>query len=93
MNTLIVHPANDGQEKTLKAFLEALEVEYDEQPLIDETEHILANPDLVEKLIEGRKICWKEKVKKLIPTIYGNNFTASCGKRFTIFGNIPAIRN
>lgn len=67
MNTLTVHPADEHQEKALKAFLEALEVDYDEQPQTDETERILANPDLVEKLEEGRKDMQNGRGQKIDP--------------------------
>ena len=65
MNTLTVHPADEHQEKALKAFLEALEVEYDEQPETDETETILANPELTEKITKGRKDMQDGKGEKI----------------------------
>lgn len=67
MNTLTVHPADEHQEKALKAFLEALEVDYNEEPETNETERILANSDLVEKLEEGRKDMQQGKGEKVDP--------------------------
>jgi hypothetical protein len=67
MNTLTIHPADEHQEKALKAFLEALKVEYDEQEETDETERILANPEFVEKLEEGRKDMQEGKGQKINP--------------------------
>ena len=50
MNTLLVRPANEKQDKALRAVLEALQVPFDEEPETDETERILSNPETTEKL-------------------------------------------
>jgi len=66
-NTITVHPADDHQEKAIKAFLAALEVEYDELPEMDETERILANSKLTEKVTQGRKDMQEGKGEKIDP--------------------------
>jgi hypothetical protein len=46
METLIVHPANEGQLKVVKAFLKAIEVDFEKSPY---------NPEFVAKIKEGEK--------------------------------------
>ena len=53
MNTLTVHPADEKQEKALKAVFEALEIKYEEE--MDTTEYLLSNPAMKKHLEESIK--------------------------------------
>lgn len=46
METLIVHPKNEDKLKIVKAFLKAIEVDFEKSPY---------NPDFVSKIKEGEK--------------------------------------
>ena len=66
MQTLRVHPANESQEKALKAVFEALQVEYEEDIMEpDETERILGNAYLTEKLEQSRKDMYEGRGEKI----------------------------
>lgn len=51
METLVVHPQNDAQEKAVKAILEVLQVPYDLEPEVDNESPY--NPEFVAKILEG----------------------------------------
>ena len=51
MNTITVHPADEKQEKALKAVLDAMELSYEEEP--DTTEYLLADPAMKKHLQES----------------------------------------
>jgi len=53
MKTLIAHPNTDAQLKAIVAIFEALQVPYNEEYELDETEQILANPAMVKHLDES----------------------------------------
>ena len=40
--TYIAHPINEAQDKAVKAFFDALEVPYEREPEMDETEYLLS---------------------------------------------------
>jgi hypothetical protein len=40
--TYIAHPINEAQDKAVRAFFEALEVPYEKEPEMDETEYLLS---------------------------------------------------
>lgn len=40
--TYIAHPINEAQDKAVRAFFDALEVPYEKEPEIDETEYLLS---------------------------------------------------
>ena len=66
MQTHRVHPANESQEKALKAVFEALQVEYEEDIMEpDETERILGNAYLTEKLEQSRKDMYEGRGEKI----------------------------
>ena len=51
METLVVHPQNDAQEKAVKAILEVLQVPYEREPEVDNES--LYNPEFVAKILQG----------------------------------------
>ncbi len=55
MKTLVAHPNTEAQFKAIKAVFEALEIPYNEESELDETEQILANPAMVKHLNESIK--------------------------------------
>ena len=65
MNTLLVHPANEKQDKALKAVFEAMQILYEEEPEIDETERILANPVTAKKLDQSIQEAKEGRVTKI----------------------------
>ena len=60
MNTLTVHPANELQEKALKAVFEAMEIKYEEE--MDTTEYLLSNPVMKAHLEESMQQANEGKV-------------------------------
>ena len=65
MKTLVVHPSDEKQDKALKAVFDTLQVEYNEEPMMDETERILSNPKIAEKLNKSIAEVKKGKVTKI----------------------------
>ncbi|MEP6512446.1 MAG: DUF2683 family protein [Parafilimonas sp.] len=53
METIVVHPQNEVQQKALQIILDGFQIPYDQEPLMDETERILANPVLTKRLNES----------------------------------------
>ena len=50
METLIIHPENESQQKALQVILDGFQIPYEEEPESDETERILSNPEMAERL-------------------------------------------
>lgn len=50
METLIIHPENENQQKALQVILDGFQIPYEEEPESDETERILSNPEMTERL-------------------------------------------
>lgn len=51
METLVVRPQNEAQQKAVKAILEALQVPYDWEPEVDNESPY--NPEFVAKILQG----------------------------------------
>ncbi|PWK76510.1 hypothetical protein LX99_03376 [Mucilaginibacter oryzae] len=63
MKTLVAHPNTEAQLRAIKAIFEALEVPYNEESELDETDRIMANPamikhldDSIQELKDGKKV-------------------------------------
>jgi hypothetical protein len=50
METIIIHPQNEVQQKALQIILEGFQIPYEQEPVTNETEHILANPIMTKRL-------------------------------------------
>lgn len=50
METLIIHPENESQQKALQVILDGFQIPYEEEPESNETERILSNPEMAERL-------------------------------------------
>ena len=50
MESLLIHPENESQQKALKVILDGFQIPYEEEPESDETERILSNPKMAERL-------------------------------------------
>lgn len=50
METIIIHPQNEVQQKALQIILEGFQIPYEQEPATDETERILANPVMTKRL-------------------------------------------
>ena len=50
MESLLVHPENESQQKALQVILDGFQIPYEEEPESDETERILSNPKMAERL-------------------------------------------
>jgi hypothetical protein len=55
METIVIHPENEAQQKALQIILDGFEIPYDQEPAIDETERILRNPVMTRRLNESIK--------------------------------------
>lgn len=56
--TYIAHPIDEAQDKAVKAFLDALQVPYEKEPEMDETEYLLsteANRKALQSAIQSEK--------------------------------------
>jgi hypothetical protein len=53
METIIIYPQNEDQQKALQIILEGFQIPYEEEPATDETERILANPVITKRLNES----------------------------------------
>jgi hypothetical protein len=42
METIVIHPQNESQQKALQIILEGFQIPYEQEPLLNETERILA---------------------------------------------------
>jgi hypothetical protein len=50
MESLLIHPENESQQKALQVILDGFQIPYEEEPESDETERILSNPKMAERL-------------------------------------------
>ena len=50
METIVIHPQNENQQKALQIILEGFQIPYDQEPVTDETDRILANPATTKRL-------------------------------------------
>lgn len=55
METFVIHPKDQAQQKALQTFLEGSNIPYENEPEMDETERILANPVMAKRLDESIK--------------------------------------
>ena len=55
METIVIHPENEAQQKALQIILDGFQIPYDQEPAIDETERILRNPVMTKRLNESIK--------------------------------------
>ncbi len=58
MDTIIIHPENEQQQKVLQLILEGLKVPYDNEPLSDATDYLVstaANKEWLDTAIEEAK--------------------------------------
>jgi hypothetical protein len=65
MNALLVHPENEKQDKAIRAAFEAMQIRYEEEPEMDETERILENADTASKLDQSIKEAREGRVTKI----------------------------
>jgi predicted RNA binding protein with dsRBD fold (UPF0201 family) len=65
MNALLVHPENEKQDKAIRAVFEAMQIRYEEEPEMDETERILENADSASKLDQSIKEAREGRVTKI----------------------------
>lgn len=65
MKTLIVYPIDEKQDKALRSVFDALQVQYDEEPMMDETERILSNPKSADKLNKSLAEVKEGKITKI----------------------------
>lgn len=50
MDIIVIHPQNENQQKALQMILEGFQIPYDQEPVTDETDRILANPATTKRL-------------------------------------------
>ena len=50
METIIIHPENESQQKALQVILDGFQIPYEEEPIADETGRILTNPVMSKRL-------------------------------------------
>jgi hypothetical protein len=55
METLIIYPQNEVQQKALQIILDGFQIPYEQEPAIDETDRILANPVMAKRLNKSIK--------------------------------------
>lgn len=55
MDSIIIHPENESQQKALQVILDGFRIPYEEEPESDETQRILANPKMAERLNKSVK--------------------------------------
>ncbi|HEX8462506.1 MAG TPA: hypothetical protein VF623_13795 [Segetibacter sp.] len=55
METFVIHPKDQAQQKALQTFLNGSNIPYENEPEIDETERILANSVMAKRLDESIK--------------------------------------
>jgi hypothetical protein len=55
METIVIHPENEAQQKALQIILDGFQIPYDQEPATDETERILRNPIMTRRLNESIK--------------------------------------
>ena len=55
METIIIYPQNEDQQKALQIILKGFQIPYEQETLTDETERVLANPVMAKRLNESIK--------------------------------------
>lgn len=55
METFVIHPKDQAQQKALQTFLDGSNIPYENEPEMDETERILANPVMAKRLDQSVK--------------------------------------
>ncbi len=58
METLVIHPINEAQQKALQTILDGFEIPYDVEPPVDETTYLTstkANKDRLDRAMEDYK--------------------------------------
>lgn len=55
MDTLIVHPENESQQKALQVILDGFQIPYEEEPVTNETEWIASRPEMADRLNKSIK--------------------------------------
>lgn len=55
METLIIHPENESQQKALQVILDGFQIPYEKEPETDETERTLSNPQNADRLNKSIK--------------------------------------
>lgn len=55
MDSIIIHPENESQQKALQIILDGFRIPYEEEPESDETQRILTNPKMAERLNKSVK--------------------------------------
>ncbi|MEX8546618.1 MAG: DUF2683 family protein [Mucilaginibacter sp.] len=53
MSTFVVHLETEAQEKAVKAVLEALQINFEQE--MDETEYLLSSPNMVDRIEQSEK--------------------------------------
>ncbi len=65
MNALLVHPENEKQDIAIRAVFEAMQIRYEEEPEMDETERILVSPVTTAKLDQSISEAKEGRVTKI----------------------------
>lgn len=65
MSTLVVHLESEAQEKAVKAVLEALQINFEQE--VDETEYLMSSPAMVARIEQGEKDIQAGKGVKVDP--------------------------
>lgn len=65
METFIVQPKDQAQQKALQTFLEGSHIPYENEPATDETQRILANPVMAKRVDESLKNIEKGNVTSI----------------------------
>lgn len=55
METFVIHPKDQAQQKALQTFLDGSNIPYENEPEMDETERIFANPVMAKRLDQSIK--------------------------------------
>ncbi len=66
MSTFVVHLETEAQEKAVKAVLEALQINFEQD--IDETDYLMASPIMVARIKQGEKDIEAGKDVKVHPS-------------------------
>lgn len=53
MDTLIIHPENEAQQKALQLILDGFKIPYDNEPLIDATKYLTSTKANKQRLVDA----------------------------------------